>query len=598
MPAPAKVVKLVEKFARNREEYESGSYNETQARRDFIDPLLKALGWDVDNSRGASERYREVVHEDKVRIGGETKAPDYSCRLGGNRVFFVEAKKPGVDLKTRPEPAFQLRRYAWSAKLPVSVLTDFDELAIYDTTLRPNLKDAATVGRLRYWTSSEFVEKWDEIAGILSRDAVESGAFDRFAAERKRKRTQPVDEDFLEAIEGWRELLAKDIAKGNPKIGVEDLNFSVQRILDRIIFLRICEDRRIEQVGRLGALANVTGVYGHLKQLFDFADQRYNSGLFHFRQEKDRHESPDTVTPKLKVSDQALKKIIGALYDDAPWAFDVIPSDILGSIYERFLGKTIRLTPAHLVKVEEKPEVRKAGGVYYTPKYVVDYIVQETVGKLLEGKTPKQAAEVKILDPACGSGSFLIGAYQYLLDWHLEQYLKAPEKHKKQLKQVREGEWRLATSERKRILINSIFGVDLDPQAVEVTKLSLLLKVLEGETGESIQLAMELSHERALPDLGDNVQCGNSLVGRDLYAQEDLGIGGDNDPLSLHPFEWGEAFEPVFRRGGFDVVIGNPPYVRIQTLKADQPALVTYLQNAYESTRRGNFDLYVAFLER
>jgi predicted type IV restriction endonuclease len=599
MPAPAEIKRLVEKFAQHREDYVSGKYNETQVRRDFIDPFLKALGWDVDNSDGASERYREVVHEDRVMVGGESKAPDYSCRLGGNRVFFIEAKKPGVDLKNDPAPAFQLRRYAWSAKLPVSVLTDFDELVIYDTTAKPGTKDKAAVGRLRYWTSSEFIEKWDEIAAILSKEAVKSGGFDKFAGERKRKAVTQVDDDFLEAIEEWRDLLARDLARENTKLDGEELSTAIQRILDRIVFLRICEDRGIEPPGQLHALVNGPHIYGRLKELFTRADQRYNSGLFHFREERGRHESPDTLTPKLKVSDKALKVVLDALYVDAPWAFGVIPADILGSIYERFLGKVIH-RDGRGVRIEEKPEVRKAGGVYYTPKYIVDYIVKETVGKLLEGKGPKEAAEVKILDPACGSGSFLIGAYQYLLDWHLDQYLKAPEKHKKQLTEFPKGVWRLTPVERKRILTNSIFGVDIDPQAVEVTKLSLLLKVLEGESAQTLQIAFELMPERALPDLGDNVKCGNSLVGPELLG---AGLFGDIDQGELdglRMFSPHREFKPIFDRtdGGFDVILGNPPYIRIHALIEFHPAQAQFLQEHYQTCQFGKVDVYVAFIER
>ena len=214
-----------------------------------------------------------------------------------------------------------------------------------------------------------------------------------------------------------------------------------------------------------------------------------------------------------------LKDILKRLYyPDSPYEFSVLPADILGQVYEQFLGKVIRLTAGHQAEVEDKPEVKKAGGVYYTPTYIVDYIVKNTVGKLLEGKTPKKAAELRILDPACGSGSFLIGAYQYLLDWHRDWYVEhGPEKHRKELYQGPGGDWRLTTAEKKRILLNNIYGVDIDSQAVETTKLSLLLKVLEGETSESLDAQLSFLHERALPDLAANIKCGNSLIGPDFY---------------------------------------------------------------------------------
>jgi type I restriction-modification system DNA methylase subunit len=251
--------------------------------------------------------------------------------------------------------------------------------------------------------------------------------------------------------------------------------------------------------GRLQALLNGEHTYRRLYQLFREADQRYNSGLFYFQKEKDRVESPDDLTPELEIDDAVYKRIIRRLYyPDSPYEFSVLPADILGQVYEQFLGKVIRLTEGHQAKVEDKPEVKKAGGVYYTPTYIVDYIVKNTVGKLLENKTPKQVAKLRILDPACGSGSFLIGAYQYLLDWHRDWYSdNDPKKwasgRNPAIYQGPGGEWKLTTTERKRILLQNIYGVDIDAQAVEVTKLSLLLKVLEGESEQTLATQLRFS---------------------------------------------------------------------------------------------------------
>jgi len=287
-----------------------------------------------------------------------------------------------------------------------------------------------------------------------------------------------VDDAFLDEIEKWRADLAANLALRNPALSQRDLNFAVQRTIDRIVFLRICEDRRIEVYGRLMALLNGEHTYTRLLRLFREADERYNSGLFHFQKERDRVEPPDDLTPGLEIDDAVLKKIIRRLYyPESPYEFSVLPADILGQVYEQFLGKVIRLTEGHRAKVEDKPEVKKAGGVYYTPTYIVDYIVKNTVGKLLENKTPKQAAKLRILDPACGSGSFLIGAYQYLLDWHRDWFAshdpkKSATGRNPVLYQAPGGEWKLTTTERKRILLQNIFGVDIDAQAVEVQALA------------------------------------------------------------------------------------------------------------------------------
>jgi hypothetical protein len=217
----------------------------------------------------------------------------------------------------------------------------------------------------------------------------------------------------LHEIEGWRDLLARNIALRNPTISQRELNFAVQQTIDRIIFLRICEDRGIEPYGKLMALQNGLGIYVRSREMFRDADDRYNSGLFHFKKEKQRIGAPDELTLHLEIDDKPLKEIFKNLYyPDCPYEFSVLGADILGSVYEQFLGKVIRLTAGNRAVVEDKPEVKKAGGVFYTPAYIVKYIVEHTVGKLLEGKTSKQAAGITILDPSCGSGSFLIGAYQ------------------------------------------------------------------------------------------------------------------------------------------------------------------------------------------
>jgi hypothetical protein len=601
MAAPPEVIDLVERFERNLEAYRSGQYKEAQLRQEFLDPFFKLLGWDVDNTQGFAEAYKDVIHEDSIRMGGGgTEAPDYCFRIGGTRKFFVEAKKPSVYVKMEIPPAFQLRRYAWSAKLPLSILTDFEEFAVYDTRIRPDKSDKASTARLFYCTFREYAEKWDWIADIFGRESILKGSFDKFAHAAKGKRgTAEVDKAFLAEIEGWRDMLARHIAANNPNLSQRDLNFAVQRTIDRIIFLRICEDRGIEPYGELQKLLEGGNVFERLCRLFYQADDRYNSGIFHFNPEKGRAEPPDDLTHSLKIEDKPVRDVVRSLYyPDSPYEFSVITADILGQIYEQFLGKVIRLTQGHRAKVEEKPEVKKAGGVYYTPTYIVDYIVQNTVGPLLEGKTPKEVSDLKILDPACGSGSFLIGAYQYLLDWHRSWYVSdGPEKWAKGRNPVlyqgngRGLEWRLTTGEKRRILLSNIFGVDIDSQAVEVTKLSLLLKVLEGENAETLAKQLTLYRERALPDLGLNIKCGNSLIGPDFYAGKQISMFDEEEQYRINAFDWKREFPKIMKGGGFDAVIGNPPYGALIT-----PTEAVHLQSKFTATNR-DLDSYSLFMQ-
>lgn len=597
---PDAIHRLIEHFDRQLDQVRSPDYNETQLRIDFINPMFAELGWDMDNRQGFAEQYREVVHEDRIKVAGATKAPDYSFRIGGARKFFLEAKKPAVNIKENWEPAYQLRRYAWSAKLPISILTDFEELAIYDCRIQPKQFDKASVARREYIGYRKYAERWDFIHGTFSKEAVLRGDFDRYCGSTRGRGAEEFDDAFLAEIEEWRKRLANNLALRNEGLDEASLNFAVQRIIDRIIFLRIAEDRGTESVAQLRALLNSDSVYSRLLKLFHDADARYNSGLFHFKTEKGRDEAPDTLTPGLDIDDATLKSILRRLYyPESPYEFTVVSADILGSVYERFLGKVITLTAGHRAKIEEKPEVRKAGGVYYTPTYIVDYIVKQTVGKLLNGKTPRQAPKLKVLDPACGSGSFLIGAYQFLLVWHLAQYTATPDPQKLAtgksavLRPGPSGDWHLTIAERKRILLDNIHGVDLDPAAVEVTKLNLLLKCLEGETSQTLGFQHRLFRERALPDLGHNILCGNSLVGTDVIATDAWQSMTDGQRQRVNPFDFERAFPQVFKQGGFDAVIGNPPYVRQESLKAQKE----YFESRFESFS-GQADLFVYFIER
>jgi hypothetical protein len=629
------IEELVRRYDDFAQSYESGTFNEAQLRKEYIDVFFRALGWDIDNAQGHHDSYKEVVVEDPIKLRGTMGHIDYSFRIGGVRKFIVETKKPGVNIRDDKSAALQVRTYAWNARLPLNILTDFEEWAIYDCTKKPAAGDTAATARIEYFTYRELPEKWDHLVEIFSKERILQGSFDRFVASTKGKKgTVSVDKDILALIESWRDLLARNLALRNPALSVDDLNIAVQRIIDRILFLRICEDRGIETYETLKGLLEGDGVYGRLCTLFERADDRYNSGLFHFSNEPGWDEMPDSLTPGLVIDDKVLKEVVKRLYwPESQYEFSVIPPAILGQVYEQFLGKVIRLTDGHQAKVEFKPEVKKAGGVFYTPEYIVDYIVKETVGRLVADKTPAEVSSVRVLDPACGSGSFLLGAYDYLLDWHLDWYVEhlvpllaegrtvadpavrallpleevivsAGKKRRTELRPVelpvyRTGQrtdergkvagsyWRLKTAERKRILLNNLYGVDIDQQAVEVTKLSLLLKVLEDET--TIGQAT-LGTERALPSLHRNVRCGNSLIGRDVLADRTL---SDEEIMRINPFDWERGFPAIMAAGGFDAVIGNPPYVRQELISAQK----AYLKSHYQ-VFAGTADLYTYFIER
>ncbi len=589
MSAPESIQKLVSKFRRD----EPGS--ETEVRIQFVDPLFTALGWDLRDKRQVRHEPRVTIQEDGV---ARSKRPDYSFHAGGRPRFYLETKQPRHNLQRNAAPAYQLRRYGWSGTCAVSVLTDFEEFCVYDCRIQPEPRDTAATARLSYYEYGEYVDKWAEIEARFSYEAVAAGSLEKWVEGERVRGVESVDQAFLREMENWRESLAGHIALHNRRLSQRQLNLLVQRTIDRIVFLRIAEDRDIEAYGRLLRAAARENVYAELKLLFHEADDKYNSGLFHFGADS-RASQPDQLSLNVSIPDEPLREIIRSLYfPRSPYEFSVLPADILGQVYERFLGKVIEFSPGGAVAIQEKPEVRKAGGVYYTPTYIVDYIVENTVGALLEGATPEDAARLRILDPACGSGSFLSGAYQYLLDWHLAYYRGQPARYRNRILDIAGEGISLKTAEKRRILQNNIYGVDLDENAVEVSKLSLLLKMLERESeATGAQTLMFSAGGRILPDLSDNIKWGNSLIGSDFYRGAQGGLFADEEEmLRVKAFDWASAggFPEVMRASGFDAVIGNPPYVRQETLGRD---FKDYAKRKFE-TYAGMADLYTYFIER
>ncbi len=348
---------LVDTFRTNIEIYKSSRYDEENTKIDFIDKFFEILGWDLYNKQGFSEDFREVVREDKIVIEGRPKSPDYAFKIGNQRQFFVEAKKPAVNIKDGIEPAFQVRRYAYTAGLPISILTDFEEFAVYDTRVKPHQKDKAVTARIFYCTYEDYEKNFDFIYDTFSKEAVLKGKLKKYVdSGKKKKGTQPVDKELLKLIETWRTDLATNIALKNKDLDIYILNEAVQKIIDRIIFLRIAEDRNTEIYGSLKTIAEKDDIFSLLVKYFTVSNKKYNSGLF----------APVQWIDSLQVEDKILKRIINDLYYPNPYEFSVLPIEILGQIYEQFLGKTIRFKRStkygHSIEIEEKPEVRKTNG--------------------------------------------------------------------------------------------------------------------------------------------------------------------------------------------------------------------------------------------
>ena len=590
------IEKLINRFAEQETFYKQPTYNETETRRDFIDPFFNALGWDIDNKKALLPTEREVSHERSVDTTKGKKTADYSFNINGKIQFYVEAKKPAIPLKIDTKPAFQLRNYGWNSNLNISILTDFEELSIYDCTKKTKPTDKASKGRIKFIYYKDYLKEFDFIWETFSYSAVINGSLDQFIKKNINEREkETVDKEFLKSLETWRTYLATNIALNNKQLDEDEINFCVQQTIDRIVFLKICEDREVEKEGNLKSCLKKGNYYQNLFEYFKTADQKYNSGIFDFKK--------DTITENIKIDNKIIKTIIGD-FDEIGYDFSKIPIEILGYAYEQFLGKIIRLEKNGHAVIETKPEVRKAGGVYYTPEYIVNYIVKNTVGKLIENKTPEEISKIKILDPACGSGSFLLGAYQFLLNYHQNYYIQNFAKGSnfgkiKDCPLNQDGS--LKTSEKKKILVNNIFGVDIDTQAVEVTKMSLLIKAMEGETVSTIETTLKLFHERVLPNLDNNILAGNSLISADF---EGLGLT-PKEERKINVLDWKEGFKSVFNEnGGFDIVIGNPPYVFTRDVEWGESVKnyfwdnfqISNGANKSKKNQSGKVNLYILFI--
>jgi type I restriction-modification system DNA methylase subunit len=589
---------LVDQFLERRDEYQrSGSaYNETQLRNDFLNPFLELLGWDVANRRNRLPQHlREVVHEDTVEIETEDgllqKKPDYALRAGTERKYFIEAKKPSVNIETHQQSAFQIRRYGWSAGMPISVITNFDRLIIYDCHPRPHEHDNPRVARISVYRCEDYVDVFDEIYEQLSRESIFTGSFDaRFPVDKELAGTEPFDQFFLEQIQKWRFWLSESLTRENPALTQDEVNYLVQMLLNRIIFLRVCEDRELETYRTLQQVQT----YEELKELFTKADKRYNSGLFDFLD--------DTLSPKVTIEDDVLIDIFRELYyPESPYAFSVVEPSVLGDIYELFIAQEVRIE-AGTARVVDKPEVVASGGVITTPKHIVDNILQRTLARVLAGKTPADLEHFSIADIACGAGTFLIAAYEVLLQFYLEWYLRdGASNHKDKVYEGAQNQWFLTLQEKQRILLDHIFGVDIDHQAVEVARFSLLLKVIEDESSATVEAHLKHHKIQALPHLQGNILWGNSLVDDTFFVHDPTASASRELLRKINPFDWEKAFPDVMSRGGFDVIVGNPPYIRIQNMVEYSPEEVGYYQSKeapYESARSDNFDKYALFIER
>jgi type I restriction-modification system DNA methylase subunit len=566
----ARVKELVNTFKENEAFYTGSAYQEAEARKDFIDKFWIALGWDI-NSEEETDPYKQRAKVERAVATSEfRKRADYAFYSSNFRdvQFFVEAKKPRVGLDNSLF-YFQTIRYGWNSHVPISVLHDFEEMRVLDCRYKPDINTALGHAVLKYhFTDYANEQSFRTIYYLFSRQKVDDGSIQEYAKglpKISRKRAargvatdehQSIDESFLQELDVFREELARGYKRKNPELDSAALTEVTQRTLDRLVFMRFLEDKLIESDQLIEDLHRKGNSWENFIATSRRLDRVYNGIIFK------EHGLLDSG--KFKADERVFDKISKSLsHRESPYDFNAIPIHILGSIYERFLGKVIVAT-AKQARVEDKPEVRKAGGVYYTPEYIVRYIVENTVGKLIEGKTPAQIQEMRFADIACGSGSFLLGVYDTLLRYHTAYYNRTKKIREAALKArscipKEDGTIQLSLLQKRQILLNNIYGVDIDPQAVEVAQLSLYLKLLEDETIASTRQQQLALREALLPSLSKNIVCGNSLIGWDILEGKLFDSGEER---KLNPMNFEDAFPEVMKRGGFDAIVGNPPYIR------------------------------------
>lgn len=553
---------LVEKYIENRTYYLSSKYNESQLRSDFLDPFLELLGWDIRNSKAKSTNEREVLLEEALKEDNysSTKKPDYTFRLFSERKFFLEAKKPNVKIESDEKSAKQVRRYGFTAKLKISVLSNFEYLAIYDCSQKIESTDLANNSRIKLYHYLEYEEKIEEIKAQLSHEVVYNGMFDEVWKDIEAQLERfSVDKLFLKQINDWRILLGREIYSHKQDLTIVELNDIVQSYINSIVFLRVCEDRDLEVYKTLLTYANEAD-FNALINKFKQSDKKYNAGLF----------SQGLVDEIISNNSSSFWIIIKQLYfPESTYSFSVFASDILGSIYEIFLAEQLTIIENEVFLVKKLEHINR--DIVTTPTFVIQDILRKTIVEHCKHKSDDEILNSTFADIACGSGAFLLEIFQLLHDILVDYYLlHEPNK----LIQISISSYKLPFNLKKQILENCIFGVDKDFNAVEACKFGLLLKLLENENDSSITIP-------ALPSLDDNIHFGNSLISSNKTDDTNFDV--------INPFDFSDT--------KFDVVVGNPPYMSTEDIKTFTPLEKPIFEEIYQSAYK-QYDKYFLFIEQ
>jgi len=566
--------------------------------RTWLDKFLAVFGWNPADPHQVRQQYRiKGRRARRLKAEGTThNLPDYCLISNNQELLFIDVKRFDADIKTDEGIAFQVRCYGWSKHFKVSYAFSFKELAIYDCRFRPNHLDDADVASIKYLPYSKYLDNFELLWDYFSKEAIDSGSLSRRLPDDERpKGSKTLDKDFEEKLSLWRKELAKSIIRYGKVRDVLLVSAAAQRILDRIIFLRFCEELGLEESGSLNYMANHEDGFWPL--FLEEHEKRYSKaydGILFPASDEDDPSGVDAHLRSWWLKGRIFRDIVQTLYTPNPYRFDVIPIELLGGIYEQYLGKRLRIV-GNDVEDEYKQEYQRSKGAVYTPSWVVKRVVEKTLDPLMKEKNPEELLQLRILDPACGSASFLSGVYNYFEGRILSWFERNPrDKRRPDFVADTDDGPQITLGIAKQIIDNCIYGVDIDAEAVEVARMSLALKYSER--------AVLLSGEPHLflKGIGLNIKQGNSLVGPDIVG---LGIEEERVIEETMPFDWRSkttGFGEIIEKGGFDAVVGNPPYIEVKRYKEWMPAQYKYLKNGghYETTRQGKTDIAMPFMEQ
>jgi len=583
MEQKQKLADLIDRFQKAKTEGRLDNASE-ETIRTWINELLSVFGWDVqDTHQILQERTLDKEKREKLKdIGSTNVRPDYTLVNGSIMLSFLDAKNLDVNISESKDASFQIRSYGWSIGAPFSIVTNFEQLAIYDCSIMPRVDDDPCIARARFFTCDEFIDNLDMLDIFLDRTNVISQQCNIVP-----RGEDTLDKRFSKMLGNVRVDLAKSIIDSNANVGIDIVSSYIQLIINRILFIRVCESRGLEKEGLLNSFAKV-----------DFWKEFKNCSYFNFYEHYDGPMFKRiSELQKLKIDNEVFKRFLTNLYYPSPYRFDVIPLKTLSDMYDMFLSYKLSMTKG-VISNEMKSEFKKSNGAITTPIHIVNKVIESTIPhETMEKFSVKDILELKIVDPACGSGVFLVGVYDYLCKYILNKEKYNQKDNSEIILFDNKGKPMLTVEGRKEIINRCIYGVDINPEAVEVAKMSLSLKIIDDYAPEYFE-SVGIYGSRILKGIGENIKCGNSLVDADILDLIPCILNNVEEYSNTNVFSWTDIFPTVMNKGGFDYVVSNPPYVEVKNYNVSMPSMAKYIKAKYSFCKKGKVDLAMPFIEK